>query len=93
MLSVVKTKYLIWRDTNEGLISFNYDYENRPRSQSITKIEYIENGAFYIFKRENFLKYKNRLHGKIGFYEMTKDSLFEIDDPEDLIDVEKLLKN
>jgi N-acylneuraminate cytidylyltransferase len=73
-------------------VSFNYDYSNRPRSQTISRIEYIENGAFYIFSRKNFLKYKNRLHGKIGYYEMLKDSLFEIDDPEDLLDVEKLLK-
>lgn len=92
LLSVVKTKYLIWRNTDKGFFSHNYDYLNRPRSQNISDAEYIENGAFYIFERENFLKHKNRLHGRIGYYEMSKESLFEIDDPEDLISVGKLIK-
>ena len=51
----------------------------------------VENGSFYIFYSKNFLKYKNRLHKKIGTYEMEKESIIEIDDYDDLKIVKKLL--
>ena len=42
---------------------FNYNFKNRPMHQDI-KESYVENGAFYIFKKISFLKNKNRLSGK-----------------------------
>ena len=39
------------------------------------------------------MKYKNRLHGKIGTFEMPKESIHEIDDKEDLILVKKIIAN
>ena len=61
-------------------------------SQSL-KGYYVENGSFYIFYKKKFLKFKNRLHGKIGVYEMPAESIHEIDTKEDLRIVKKLLKN
>ena len=61
-------------------------------SQSL-KGYYVENGSFYIFYKDKFLKYKNRLHGKIGVYKMPVESIHEIDTKEDLRIVKKLLKN
>jgi len=92
LLSVVSSKFFIWQskvDQNE-IFSKNYNYKKRPRSQDIKNKEYIENGSFYIFYRKNFLKYRNRLHGKITLYKMPKISLIEIDDNEDLKLVKKL---
>jgi len=62
--------------------SFNYNYKNRPRRQDMKKL-YRENGAIYIIDRENLLKSKSRLTGKIGLYKMPRQRSFEIDEPED----------
>ena len=91
LLSVVKAKYLIWQKNKDLIISKNYNYKKRPRSQDIKDKEFIENGSFYIFKRKNFLKTKNRLHGKITYFEMPKESIFELDEKEDLKIVKKLI--
>jgi CMP-N-acetylneuraminic acid synthetase len=91
LLSVVKAKYFIWQQNKDLIISKNYNYKKRPRSQDIKNKEFIENGSFYIFKRKNFLKTKNRLHGKITYFEMPKESIFELDEKEDLKIVKKLI--
>lgn len=67
----------------KGNIKANYDYKKRLRRQKIKK-NYLENGSFYIFKKNYFLKYNNRLFGKIGAFIMEKKKSFQIDD---LIDV------
>ena len=46
---------------------------------------------FIFFLEKIFLKKKNRLHGKIGTFEMPKQSMHEIDDKIDLKIVKKLL--
>ena len=51
----------------------------------------FENGAIYIFQTKGFLKYKNRLFGKIGVYYMTKMHSIDIDEMEDVKLVEKIL--
>ena len=91
LLSAVKAKYFIWQQNKDLIISKNYNYKKRPRSQDIKNKEFIENGSFYIFKRKNFLKTKNRLHGKITYFEMPKESIFELDEKEDLKIVKKLI--
>ena len=52
----------------------------------------MENGAFYISTVGNILKYQNRLSGKIKVYEMPQYSKFEIDEPNDWIVCEQLMK-
>ena len=89
LLSVVKSKHFIWSNQKYSKPT-NYNLKKRKMSQSI-KGHFLENGSFYIFFRKNFLKKKNRLHGKIGTFEMPKQSMHEIDDKIDLKIVKKLL--
>ncbi len=60
-----------------------YNLNKRPQRQKIFK-NIVENGSFYIFKVNGFLKHKNRLFGKIGCHLMKKESSFQIDEKEDL---------
>jgi CMP-N-acetylneuraminic acid synthetase len=92
MLSVVKSNHFLWKSTNGDLIKpLNYNPQKRPRSQSL-KDNFVENGSFYIFKIKGFLKNNCRLFGKIGHYAMSKESIHEIDNYQDL-EIVKRIKN
>lgn len=82
--------FFIWKKNNTKLVA-NYDYKKRPRRQNIDD-KFHENGSFYIFKTKEFLKYKSRLFKKIGIYEMEKIKSFQVDDMDDLVIIEKLMK-
>ena len=86
VISAVKNHQFLW-DCNGNPI--NYDPQNRPRRQDWDGY-FIENGAFYISSRENILKNNCRITNPVGYYEMNKKSLFEIDTVEDL-ELAKLL--
>lgn len=88
VLSVVNVKRFLW---NKDGTPINYDYKKRPLRQYFEGI-YVENGAIYVTKRENILRSKCRISGKIGLYLMPEDSYFELDDKQDLIILEKLLE-
>jgi N-acylneuraminate cytidylyltransferase len=88
VLSCVKVKRFFWNFDGNPI---NYDFKNRPRRQDF-KGCFMENGAFYINKVRNILKYKNRISGNIKIYEMPEYTSFEIDEEYDLIIVEDLLK-
>jgi sialic acid synthase len=89
LLTVVESKRFFWNKKGESL---NYDYMKRPRRQDF-KGSLMENGAFYITKRDVLKKYKNRLGGKIGIYKMSEKTAYEIDEELDWIIVEQLLEN
>jgi len=76
------SNHFIWHNTKKKLKA-NYDYKNRPMRQEIGE-KYLENGSFYIFNANKFIKKKCRLFGKIGVFIMNKVKSFEIDDKEDL---------
>lgn len=80
LISVVKNHQFLWSVEGEPT---NYDPQNRPRRQDWSGY-YIENGAFYISSRENILKNSCRITAPVGFWEMDKKSLIEIDTTEDL---------
>lgn len=88
MLTCVRNYRFFW---NEDGTSKNYDYMNRPRRQNF-KGELMENGAFYINKVCNILKSGNRLSGNIGIYEMPEYTATEIDEPDDWIILENLMR-
>lgn len=92
VLSVVKQKRFIWNKSGNSYKPKNYNYKNRPRRQDFDGF-LVENGAFYITSRDRLLKYKSRISGEIGIVEMDENSYFEIDEPNDWIIVENLLKN
>ena len=52
----------------------------------------VENGAIYSSRIKSLIKHKNRLSGKIGVYEMTEDTYYELDEITDWIVVERLIK-
>ena len=70
MFSAYRDKLTIWRDKPK-LKPISYSLKRRVRSQ-FTNDLVIENGAIYIFKKEGFEKYNNRLFNKIGVFFMSK---------------------
>ena len=90
VFSAVRSKHFLWADSKKTY-PLNYNYKKRTFSQ-FNKGYFVENGGTYIFDSVNFLKKKNRLHGKIGIYEMPFESIHEIDEKEDLKIISKLLK-
>jgi len=88
MLTCVRNYRFFW---NEDGRSMNYDYMNRPRRQNFSGV-LMENGAFYINTVGNILSNGNRLGGKIGIYEMPEYTATEIDEPDDWMILEKLMR-
>ena len=70
----------------------NYNIKKRTLRQKMSKF-LIENGSFWIFKRQQFEKINNRLFGKIGFYEQSFFCKFQLDDNNDLELIRTLSKN
>jgi len=60
-----------------------WDVNNRPMRQQMDE-KYVENGAFYLTKKDNLLQSKLRYSGKIGVVEMPLYKSFQIDTEEDL---------
>lgn len=87
MLTAVRTKRFFW---NDDFTPINYDPLERPRRQDF-RGTLMENGAFYITKREILDRYQCRLGGRIGVYEMDESTAVEIDEPDDWERVERLL--
>ncbi|MBR2265246.1 MAG: acylneuraminate cytidylyltransferase [Paludibacteraceae bacterium] len=88
MLTCVRNKRFFWKADGSSL---NYDYRHRPRRQEFDGL-LMENGAFYINTVANILASGNRLSGKIGIYEMPEYTSFEIDEPDDWIIMENLMR-
>ena len=88
LLTGVRLKRFFWESDGTPL---NYDPTNRPMRQQFQGT-FMENGAFYLTRREILEQRKSRLGGKIGIYEMAEDTAVELDEPEDWIEVEKLLR-
>ncbi|MEL7035972.1 MAG: acylneuraminate cytidylyltransferase family protein [Cyanobacteria bacterium J06592_8] len=89
MLSAVRSKRFFWNDNG---IPLNYNPLKRPRRQEFTGT-LMENGAFYITRCSILEKYKCRLGGKIGIYEMPENSAVEIDELDDWEIVARLLQH
>lgn len=88
LLTCVRNKRFFWNEEGE---SINYDFRNRPRRQDFSGMM-MENGAFYINTVKNILGSGNRLSGHIGIYEMPEYTATEIDEPEDWIYLEDLMR-
>lgn len=73
----IPSKIFLW-DKNQKLKP-KYNINKRPMRQDIKKT-FLENGSFYIFKKEGFIKSKNRLFGKIGTYLIDKKYSYDIDE-------------
>ncbi|MBY0123459.1 acylneuraminate cytidylyltransferase [Bacillus sp. S/N-304-OC-R1] len=92
LLSVVRQKRFIWNvKEDETVVPFNYSPERRPRRQEFNGY-LVENGAFYITERTKLLATKIRISGRVGFYEMPEEAFLEIDEPNDWLIIEQLIK-
>jgi len=92
ILSVVKNKRFYWKENKDNIIiPWNYDPFSRPRRQDF-KGCYMENGAFYLSSRKSIIDSGCRISGKIGIFEMPPYTSFEVDDPEDWIIIEDLMR-
>lgn len=80
----VPEDFLMWRETQAGLESLNYDFENRKRRQDAHGAGrvLIETGSFYITRTSLLLETNNRLGGRIGYYEVPDWKSWEIDSEE-----------
>ena len=87
VLSCCESKRFYWKDGK----ALNYDIYNRPRRQDF-KGTMIENGAFYISSVSAIKETKNRISGAIGIYQMPEYTYTEIDEQEDWIVAEFLMK-
>tara|TARA_B100001250_G_C19808396_1_gene794550 strand:+ start:2664 stop:3329 length:666 start_codon:yes stop_codon:yes gene_type:complete len=88
LVSGIRKHIFAWGD--EGY-SLNYDPMNRPRRQD-WKGCFVENGAIYIFQRNDFELFNSRCPEPCTLFEMTKYTSVEIDSEEDLIYLESLNK-
>ena len=68
----------------------NWDTAKRPMRQEAEDV-YVENGAFYITKRQSLLESKLRYSGKIGIVEMPFSRSFQIDTEDDLSLMKRLI--
>lgn len=91
VLSVVRQKRFNWAVEADGTAQpLNYDYFHRPRRQEFDGY-CVENGAFYITSKVRLLETGNRISGRIKAVEMSEDTFFEIDEPDDWKVIEMLL--
>jgi N-acylneuraminate cytidylyltransferase len=82
LLSGCRSHAFLWTRQGERLVSINYDFRNRQRSQDFPK-QFAENGSIYIFKPWVLTEFNNRLGGEIALYEMDYWSSFQIDSEEE----------
>tara|TARA_B100000902_G_C27197501_1_gene857263 strand:- start:74 stop:1222 length:1149 start_codon:yes stop_codon:yes gene_type:complete len=87
ILTCCESKRFSWRDGK----ALNYNIYNRPRRQDF-RGTLIENGAFYISSVADIKSTKNRISGDIGVYKMPEYTYTEIDEPEDWVVAEYLMK-
>ena len=87
ILSCCESKRFSWRNGKP----LNYDIYSRPRRQDFQGT-LIENGAFYISTVYDIKRTNNRISGDIGIYQMPEYTYTEIDELEDWIVSESLMK-
>ena len=91
LLSVIPNHRFLWRFTQDGAESINYDYLHRPRRQDMS-LQYQENGSIYIFKPWVLQTTSNRLGGKISMFVMDEMSAIDIDSEFDFKLAESVLQ-
>lgn len=88
LLTAVRLKRFLWTDECKPV---NYNPLKRPRRQEFLGT-LMENGAFYITRKQILSEQRCRLGGVIGIYEMDEYSSLELDEPNDWVLIESLLK-
>jgi len=90
-LSVTDFHYFLWgKDKSGNAVGINHDKQIRLLRQDRND-QYIETGAVYAMKAEQFLEKKHRFFGKTAMAIMPRARCLEIDEPIDLLIAETLL--
>lgn len=88
IVSCVRLKRFIW---GEDGVPLNYNINQRPRRQEFKGL-LVENGAVYISRVNKIIDTNCRVSGRINLYEMNENSFFEIDEDQDFLISELLMK-
>ena len=92
LVSVVPQKRFIWSVEESGSARpENYDPVARPRRQEFAPY-HVENGAFYVSRREGLLRTRSRIFGKMVAHVMAEETFHELDEPVDWKIIESLLE-
>jgi YrbI family 3-deoxy-D-manno-octulosonate 8-phosphate phosphatase len=87
LVTGTRSKRFFWTDDGKPV---NYNPCMRPIRQDF-KGYIMENGAFYITKRDILEKYRCRVGGKIGIFQMSPETSVELDEYSDWMAMENLL--
>lgn len=91
VLSVVRQTRFFWGESGGSARPVNYDPRARPRRQDFDGV-LVENGALYVTTRAALEETECRISGRIGVVEMDPVSYHELDEPDDWVIVEQLLR-
>jgi len=84
-LTVTSSHGFLWKREHDGTLSgVNHSSTARLRRQDLSESEFLENGAAYGMRVEQFLQTRHRFFGRIGYVEMPRTRSIEIDGIEDL---------
>ncbi len=89
LFSAYLSKEFIWKNIKKPR-SISYNYKKRLRTQNMEELIF-ENGSIFIFNVKGFKRNKNRLFGKIGVFLMKKYQSVDVDTPEDINYINKLI--
>lgn len=90
VVSVVRSHVFLWNKTWDGRAVPNYAPQERPRRQEMQQFE--ENGAIYVFRRQTWAAARCRVGGRVELYEMDEEHRLQVDTPEDLEQMSRLLE-
>ena len=82
----------VWKTNKKKIVPLTIDYKKKMPRQKVKSKYFLQNGSIYIFDKKKFLKYKNRLFGKIGVYIMDEWQSFQIDEKKQIKFMEILFK-
>lgn len=88
VFAATPTHGFLWRERADDVdgasaVGVNHDPSNRPRRQDRDP-EFLETGAFYVFRTDGFVQAQHRFFGRIGIQQVHPDTAIEIDDAADL---------
>lgn len=88
VFAATPTHGFLWRERADDVdgasaVGVNHDPTNRPRRQDRDP-EFLETGAFYVFRTDGFVQARHRFFGRIGIQQVHPDTAIEIDDAADL---------
>lgn len=88
VFAATPTHGFLWRERADdadgaSAVGVNHDPTSRPRRQD-REPEFLETGAFYVFRTEGFVQARHRFFGRVGIQPVHPDTAIEIDDAADL---------